>query len=75
MRDVAGKVAFVAGAASGTSPGIARSFAASGMQVVVTGESEDHLAEARDLLTQDGGSFRFIPLDVTDRKRLAAGGG
>lgn len=67
MRDVAGKVAFVTGAASGIGLGIAQAFAESGMKVVVTDVSEDHLAKARDLLTQAGGSFHFIPLDVTDR--------
>ncbi|MFD5536365.1 SDR family oxidoreductase [Streptomyces sp. NPDC127079] len=67
MRDVAGKVAFVTGAASGIGLGIARAFEESGMKVIVTDVSEDHLAKARDLLTQAGGSFHFIPLDVTDR--------
>ncbi|MGX1480593.1 UNVERIFIED_CONTAM: NADP-dependent 3-hydroxy acid dehydrogenase YdfG [Streptomyces canus] len=67
MRDVAGKVAFVTGAASGIGLGIAQAFADSGMKVILTDVSEDHLAKARDLLTQAGGSFHFIPLDVADR--------
>ena len=46
MRDVAGKVAFVTGAASGMGLAMARSFAAAGMQVALADIEADALQRA-----------------------------
>ena len=72
MQDVAGKVAFITGGASGIGLGIARAFAAAGIRLVVADVREDHLAQARDVLTAQAAQAHFIKLDVTDRAGFAA---
>ena len=47
MRDVAGKVAFVTGGASGIGLAMARSFCAAGMKVVIADIEEQALEQRR----------------------------
>ena len=69
MRDLAGKVAFITGGASGIGLGMARNFLAEGMKVVIADFNEAHLAEARALLSGSN-AVHFIKVDVADRDRL-----
>lgn len=48
MRDVAGKIAFITGGASGLGLAMARSFTAAGMKVVIADIQDDALAAARE---------------------------
>ena len=48
MKDVAGKVAFITGGASGLGLAMGRSFTAAGMKVVIADIQDDALAAARE---------------------------
>ena len=48
MQDVAGKVAVITGAASGIGRGMAESFAAAGMKVVLADIEEDALVKTTE---------------------------
>ena len=72
MRDVAGKVAFVTGAASGMGLAMARSFAAAGMKVVLADIEEEALAQARASFGPTNADVSAIRVDVTDRDAMAA---
>ena len=65
MKDLAGKLALVTGAARGTGAAIARRFAEHGTRVVLG----DILHDEGERVAQEIGSLaRFVPHDVTDAK-------
>lgn len=72
MREVSDKVAFVTGGASGIGLGMARSFLAAGMKVVVADVRPEHLDEAREILAEHVGRSHYVQLDVRDRAAMAA---
>ncbi|WP_404710461.1 SDR family oxidoreductase [Sphingomonas sp. MMS24-J13] len=72
MRDVEGKVAFITGGASGIGFGMARTFLAAGMKVVMADISEANLADAARQLEGSNQAYHFMRLDVTDREAMAA---
>jgi NAD(P)-dependent dehydrogenase (short-subunit alcohol dehydrogenase family) len=67
--DVEGKTAFVTGGASGIGLGMARAFAAAGMNVVIADLRRDHIETALEQLA--GQSVHAVELDVTDREAFA----
>ena len=69
MKEVAGKVAFITGGASGVGFGMAQAFAGAGMSVVIADIRQDHLDEA--MRSFAGARVHPIRLDVTDRKAMA----
>ena len=71
MEDVAGKVAFVTGAASGMGLAMARSFAAAGMKVVLADVEEEALERARASFGPTNADVIAIRVDVTDRDAMA----
>ncbi|MDB5718713.1 MAG: short-chain dehydrogenase [Sphingomonas bacterium] len=74
MDNVTGKTAFITGGASGIGLGMASTFAAAGMNVIIADLRQDHLEQAKAALAEAGHSDRayFITLDVTDRDAYAA---
>jgi len=74
MKDVAGKVAFITGGASGIGLGIAGAFVEAGMKVVLADLRQDHIDEALAAFDRRGQSksVHAIRLDVTDRDAMAA---
>jgi NAD(P)-dependent dehydrogenase (short-subunit alcohol dehydrogenase family) len=74
MKDVAGKVAFITGGASGIGLGIAGAFVEAGMKVVLADLRQDHIDEAMVAFDRRGASksVHAIRLDVTDRGAMAA---
>jgi len=68
MRDVAGKVAFITGGASGVGFGLAVTFAQVGMKIVLADMRPEPLARAEAHLQRSGAQVLALPLDVTDRK-------
>ena len=70
MRDVAGKVAFITGGASGVGFGMAKVFSGAGMRVVIADIRQDHLDEA--MQSFQGARVHPIRVDVTDRAAMAA---
>ncbi len=68
--DFKGKTALITGGVSGIGFGIARAFAAAGIDLVLTYRNAEYQAQAATWFTQQGRRLpRFIPLDVTDRER------
>jgi NAD(P)-dependent dehydrogenase (short-subunit alcohol dehydrogenase family) len=72
MRELAGKTAFVTGAASGIGLGIARALAGAGMKVALADIDETTLGAAVTELRALGAEVVEVPLDVTDRAAWAA---
>ena len=74
MRNVAGKVAFVTGGASGIGLGIAGAFVDAGMKVVIADLRTDHIDEALAGFERSGRAKSVHPIrvDVTDRNAMAA---
>ena len=74
MKNVAGKVAFVTGGASGIGLGIAGAFVGAGMKVVLADLRQDHISEALAAFDRQdrSKSVHAIRVDVTDRSALAA---
>jgi len=74
MEQVAGKVAFITGGASGIGLGMAKAFTAAGMKVVIADIRDDHIEQARTHFVAAGltDSVEIVKLDVTDRKAYAA---
>lgn len=70
MAEVAGRTAFVTGAANGIGLGIARALVRAGANVVVADIREASLAEARASLAADD-RVETVHLDVTDRDAYA----
>jgi NAD(P)-dependent dehydrogenase (short-subunit alcohol dehydrogenase family) len=71
MKDVAGKVAFITGGASGMGLGMARVFSAAGMRVVIGDVRADHLEAAMRLFRGSNPGVHAICVDVADRKAMA----
>lgn len=71
MQNVAGKVAFVTGAASGIGLGIAKAFAKAGMKVVIADLRRDALEEAMSFFRERKLPAHPVQLDVTDRQAYA----
>jgi NAD(P)-dependent dehydrogenase (short-subunit alcohol dehydrogenase family) len=71
MKDVAGKVAFITGGASGMGLGMARVFSAAGMRVVIADLRQDHLDSAMRLFREPNPGAHAIRVDVADRKAMA----
>lgn len=72
MENLADKVAFITGGASGIGLGIAKAFAKEGMKIVIADIRQDHLDEAVATFTSRGQTVHPIRLDVTDRPAMAA---
>jgi NAD(P)-dependent dehydrogenase (short-subunit alcohol dehydrogenase family) len=71
--DFKGKTALITGGVSGIGFGIARAFAAAGIDLVLTYRNPEYRARAAAWFTQAGHPQpRFIELDVTDRERWRA---
>jgi NAD(P)-dependent dehydrogenase (short-subunit alcohol dehydrogenase family) len=70
MRDVAGKVAFVTGGASGMGLAMVRSFVAAGMKVAVADIEEAALARVADEFAGSNSQVLTLRLDVTDRSAM-----
>ncbi|SRR5579875_858213 len=73
MRDVAGRVAFITGGASGLGFGMAQAFVSAGMKVVIADIRQDHLDQAIEHFARAGKRHAVHPirLDVTDRQAMA----
>jgi NAD(P)-dependent dehydrogenase (short-subunit alcohol dehydrogenase family) len=72
MRDVAGKVAVITGAASGIGRGMAESFAAAGMKVVLSDVEEEALTETADALRDEGADVHAVVTDVSKAEQVQA---
>ena len=71
MRDLAGKVAFVTGGASGIGLAMARSFSAAGMKVAIADIEEQALAQAAASFEPSNAEVIALRVDVTDRDAMA----
>lgn len=71
MRNLAGKVAFVTGGASGIGFGMVRAFLEEGMKVVIADYNPAHLAAAAEALAGSN-AVHFVRVDVSDRAQLRA---
>jgi NAD(P)-dependent dehydrogenase (short-subunit alcohol dehydrogenase family) len=67
MRDVAGKVAFVTGGASGIGLGLARTLARAGVRVAIADVRAEALRAASSSLAKEGLAVLALELDVSDR--------
>lgn len=72
MKHLHGKTAFVTGGASGIGLGMTRCFLQEGMNVVVADLSEEHLAQARELLAPHAQRLHYLRLDVANREAMMA---
>lgn len=70
MEHLNGKTVFITGAASGIGYGMARAFAAEGMNVVLADIEPEPLYRAEQTLLAAGARVMAIALDVTDRVAL-----
>ncbi|MGH8219680.1 MAG: SDR family NAD(P)-dependent oxidoreductase [Steroidobacteraceae bacterium] len=73
MKDVAGRVAFITGGASGLGFGMAQAFVKAGMKVVIADLRQDHLDQAIEHFARAGKRRTVHPLrvDVSDRQAMA----
>ncbi len=71
MREFEGKTAFITGGASGIGLGMAKAFAAAGIQVVIADLRPDHLDEAMAFFSIVNQPVYPIVLDVSDRDAMA----
>ena len=71
MREVAGKVAFITGGASGIGLAMARSFSAAGMKVAIADIEEQALAQAAASFAPTNAELITLRVDVTDRDAMA----
>lgn len=72
MKDVAGKVAFITGGASGMGLAMARSFSAAGMKIVVADVQKDALERVRAEFGRSNAGVLTLAVDVTDRAAMEA---
>lgn len=70
LKDVEGKVAVITGASSGIGLGIARAFAAAGMQIVLGYRTPNRLDDAMKHFDGTKGRVHPLQFDVTDRPGL-----
>ena len=70
MKDLAGRVAFITGGASGIGLGMARAFLRAGMRVVIADIRGAQLAAAVAALGRDA-AVHAVQLDVSDRAAMA----
>jgi NAD(P)-dependent dehydrogenase (short-subunit alcohol dehydrogenase family) len=71
MNNLAGKVAFITGGASGIGLGMARAFLRAGIRVVIADISRENLDDAAAQLAEEQGDRLLLPLDVADRAAFA----
>lgn len=72
MRDLAGKVAFITGGASGMGLGMARAFAGEGMKLMLADVNEARLGEAEKEFKDKGVDVATIVCDVTKLEQVNA---
>lgn len=72
MKEVTGKVAVVTGAASGIGRGMAESFAAAGMKVVLSDIEEPALIAAKEALRRSGADVHGVVTDVSKTDQVEA---
>jgi len=72
MRDLAGKVAFITGGASGMGLGMARAFAGEGMKLMLADVNEARLAEVEQEFKDKGVDVATIVCDVTKQDQVIA---
>ena len=72
MKQVAGKVAFVTGGASGLGLAMTRSLTGAGMKVVIADIEDSALAAAAEEFSDSNPEVLTIKTDVTARDSLAA---
>jgi NAD(P)-dependent dehydrogenase (short-subunit alcohol dehydrogenase family) len=72
MRDVAGKVAVITGAASGIGRGMAESFVAAGMKVVLSDVEEKALMKTTEALRDAGADVHGVVTDVAKVQEIQA---
>ena len=70
MQDVAGKVAVITGAASGIGRGMAESFAAAGMKVVLADVEEGALSKTTEVLRGTGADVYSVVTDVSNAEQV-----
>lgn len=70
MKNVAGKVAFITGGASGLGLAMARSFTGAGMKVAIADIEDSALEAAKVEFTESNADVITIKVDVTDREAL-----
>ncbi len=70
MKDVAGKVAFITGGASGLGLAMARSFTGAGMKVAIADIEDEALAAAQESFAESNADVITLKVDVTDREAL-----
>jgi NAD(P)-dependent dehydrogenase (short-subunit alcohol dehydrogenase family) len=70
MKDIAGKVAFITGGASGIGFGIAQTLLRAGAKVTIADNSRSNLDDAAGQLRELHGNYRLVQLDVTDRAAM-----
>lgn len=71
MEDVAGKVAFITGGASGMGLAMARSFSAAGMKVVIADIEQAALDAVAEEFAASNADVMTLRVDVTDREAMA----
>ncbi len=71
MEDLAGKVAFITGGASGIGLGMGKAFLAEGMKVALADWSDEHIAKAKAELAGNN-AVHFVKANVADRENLQA---
>ncbi len=72
MRDLAGKVAFITGGASGMGLGMARAFAGEGMKLMLADVNEARLTEVEQEFKDKGVDVATIVCDVTKLEQVNA---
>lgn len=70
MRDVAGKVAFITGGASGMGLAMARSFSKAGMKVVIADIEQGALDKVAEEFAASNAEHLTLKVDVTDRDAM-----
>ena len=72
MRELAGRVAFITGAASGIGLALARACGECGMRVMLSDIDETSLDQAVALMREAGNDAAGVPCDVTSEGSLRA---
>ena len=71
MKDVAGKVAFITGGASGLGLAMAHSFTGAGMKVAIADVEDSALEAAKQAFADTNSEVITMKVDVTDRDAMA----